>query len=272
MQRVLPHRVSKALWMWVLPLPLVAEALGSLLKGEFLETLVASGALVAFYVAASLMRKGLLQEAVLGARRYILKRPPPLKTMATLIAGVTTAAVSFFLVDDHVLWKSIVYGVVAMVGARMLYGPDPAPRFSDAAMDEAKRQEVMAALGKAEERVLAIEHASENIFNEELSKRLGGVVSDAREILDLLADRPDQMRQARRFLNTYLDGAEQVANGYASTHTRAASDQLEEKFSSVLTTIEGAFAEQKKRLVDDDVQNLDVKIEVLTTQIEREGL
>ncbi len=269
---VLPPRVSNALLLFVLPLPLVAETLGSLVKGEFFDTIVGGGALAAYLAAATMMRKGLLQEAVLGARRYVVRRPPPLKSIAAGIVGATTAVVSTLLVEDHALWESVAFGFAALVGTVLLYGADPRPRFSSADLDEAQRQEVMAALGKAEEKVMAIEEANGNIFNEELSKRLSGITENARDILEILATKPAQMRQARRFLNTYLDGAEQVARGYAETHTRAGSEQLEAKFRNVLETIEGSFEEQRQRLLKDDLQNLDVKIEVLTTQIEREGI
>ena len=269
---ILPRRVPNALLLFILPLPLLAEMLGSLVQGEILEMLAAAGALAGFYAAGMMMRRGLLQEAVLGARRYVVKRPKPIKTLASIFAGAATAAVSLFLVEDHSLIETIAYGIGATVGCLMLYGPDPRPRWSRTDMDRARAEEVMAALGGAEEKVLAIERANNAIYHPELTARLDHVCKEAREILDLLEKNPDQVRHARRFLNTYLDGAHQVADGYARTHSRAGSDELEGKFRNVLATIEEAFEEQHRKLLADDVMDLDVKIQVLKTQLDREGV
>jgi hypothetical protein len=70
----------------------------------------------------------------------------------------------------------------------------------------------------------------------------------------------------------YLEGAEQVTQGYAATHRLADFSELEQSFRSVLVTIEEVFGEQQKRLLDADLLDLDVKIEVLHKQLKREGI
>ena len=47
---------------------------------------------------------------------------------------------------------------------------------------------------------------------------------------------------------------------------------LEDNFRRVLATIEEVFAEQRQKLLEADVTDLDVQIEVLTTQLKREGV
>ncbi len=69
----------------------------------------------------------------------------------------------------------------------------------------------------------------------------------------------------------YLEGVERVVQGYAKTHARVAAPDLDERFRHALITIEDAFQEQQQRLLESDVEDLDVQIEVLTQQLKREG-
>ena len=46
----------------------------------------------------------------------------------------------------------------------------------------------------------------------------------------------------------------------------------EENFRNVLVTIEDTFEEQQRKLLEKDMMDLDVKIEVLTTQLKNEGV
>jgi 5-bromo-4-chloroindolyl phosphate hydrolysis protein len=70
----------------------------------------------------------------------------------------------------------------------------------------------------------------------------------------------------------YLDNVQQVVQGYAKTHQQVSSQNLEQNFRQALDAIESAFQEQRQKLLEDDVFDLDVKIEVLTTQLKREGI
>ena len=80
------------------------------------------------------------------------------------------------------------------------------------------------------------------------------------------------MRRARRFLVTYLEGAERVATGYAHRHRHDRDGELESNFRRVLVTIEQTFEQQYQRLLAHDLRDLDVQIEVLEQQMRREGL
>jgi len=80
-----------------------------------------------------------------------------------------------------------------------------------------------------------------------------------REITDIVEDDPRDLRRARKFLRTYLDGAQRVTEGYANTHKYGDNGELENNFRNVLDTIE-------------TVIELDVQIEVLQMQLEKEGV
>jgi 5-bromo-4-chloroindolyl phosphate hydrolysis protein len=63
-----------------------------------------------------------------------------------------------------------------------------------------------------------------------------------------------------------------VTEGYARLHQETQSKELEENYRRVLITIEEVFREQRQKLLETDIQDLDVKIEVLATQLKHEGV
>ena len=87
-------------------------------------------------------------------------------------------------------------------------------------------------------------------------------------MLSLYLDDPKDLYRARKFLKVYLDGTARVTESYAKTHGKDASTaELDKNFQEVLDSIESTFGEQHKKLLENDQLDLDVKIEVLKTQL-----
>jgi hypothetical protein len=102
--------------------------------------------------------------------------------------------------------------------------------------------------------------------------RLTRIAGQGRGMLEQIAARPSDLRRARRFLTVFLEGTEQVSDGYVRTHHHADSPELEQSFRNVLVNIEDQFIRQRERLRQADVLDLDVQIEVLKKQLEQEGI
>ena len=52
----------------------------------------------------------------------------------------------------------------------------------------------------------------------------------------------------------------------------SASNELEQNFRNLLDSIETVFKEQKDKLLEEDLFDLDVQMEVLATQLKHEGV
>ena len=63
-----------------------------------------------------------------------------------------------------------------------------------------------------------------------------------------------------------------MTEGYARTHKADEAHALEDNFRRVLTTIETVIAEQQLKLQENNLSDLDVNIEVLQMQLEKEGV
>lgn len=261
----------KGILMFLLPLPVLFAAVAALPAGNLGGLLGNAAGYGLFLAGALLLRRGLLSEAEYE-RRKVAKAPWPLKTLGSGVVALATS-VTAYLGAGQPLVMAVAFGLAALLGCYLTYGFDPraAKRFSDRdGVDVTNR--VLEALAQAEQSIAVIEQSTRNIRNAELNSRLRRIVALARRILNMLEEDPRDLRRARKFLNVYLDGAKQVTEGYAKTHTRAVSPELEDNFRRVLATIEEVFQEQQQKLLETDVTDLDVQIEVLTTQLKREGV
>lgn len=266
-----PFPSLKGMLMFLLPLPVLFAAIAALGRGS-LDGLIGNAAGYGLFLAgALLLRRGLLSEVEYDRRR-VARTPWPFKTLGGTVVALATSVTAWLGADYHPA-IAVAFGLAALLGCYLSYGFDPrtAKRFTDSeGVDVTDR--VLEALAQAERGITAIEHATRDIRNAELNGRLRRIAALARQILTLLEEDPRDLRRARKFLNVYLDGAKQVTEGYAKTHGRVSAPELEDNFRRVLITIEEVFAEQQQKLLESDVSDLDVQIEVLTTQLKREGV
>jgi 5-bromo-4-chloroindolyl phosphate hydrolysis protein len=262
---------SRGLLLYILPLALVPASILSFMRGNFSLIITNIGACAAFLLAASLLRKGIAAE-----KHYLDKkitRPPkwPFKTISAIIVAIATTWLALFGVG-HGFFTSIAFGLGALAGMFFLYGFDPRQEKMVAGSHGYSAEEISQTIDEAEGQIAGIESANKQISNKSFNQRIRIICGHAREILDMLQEDPGDIRRARKFLNVYLDGALKVTEGYADMQRKHQSDELTGNFDNVLQTIESVFIEQKQKLLEDDVLDLDVQIEVLAAQLKHEGV
>jgi 5-bromo-4-chloroindolyl phosphate hydrolysis protein len=252
-------------------MPLLLAAIIALGAGNLVAVLAEGGAFSLYMLGATLTRRGIRSAHQGPALRYARRSPVSPRNLGAFLVTLATGITAYFAVG-HGLFESIAFGAVALLAFHLLYGLEPLTPQRIALGGENEDERVVQALAEAEQRILSIEQAARAIGNPELRERLGRIGAQGRQILGQIERRPRDLRRARKFLTVYLEGAQQVTQGYADTHRLADSRALEQNFRTVLVTIEDVFAEQQKRLLDTDVMDLDVQIEVLTKQLKREGI
>ncbi|RKT47714.1 5-bromo-4-chloroindolyl phosphate hydrolysis family protein [Thiocapsa rosea] len=262
---------AQGLLMFLLTLPVMIAAVVAMARGLLVPMIGNALGYGLLLGGAWLLWRGMVSEAAYE-RRLVAKTPWPLKSTGGVLIGLGTGLTAWLGVGHHP-GIAFAFGLVALLGCRLFYGTDPgAAKRVTAASGLDTTDQVLAALAQAERSIAAVEQSSRDIRQPELNQRLRRVAVLAREILTLLEEDPRDLRRARKFLNVYLDGVQRVVEGYARTHRRAASPDLDANFRRVLTSIEEVFQEQRQKLLESDIMDLDVQIEVLTSQLKREGL
>jgi 5-bromo-4-chloroindolyl phosphate hydrolysis protein len=261
----------KGFWLFYFSTPLLFASILSLGSGN-LSSLLANGSSFALIVLGALStRRGMLASRNAPVRRYGRRARLSQKNLGGGLVAVGTGIAALFGAG-HGLAISMAFAGAALLAFHLLYGLDPLRQTGVPLGGTGEAERVRKALAEAERRILGIEQSARAIGNPELRQRLARISQQGREILALIERRPRDLRRARKFLSVYLEGAQQVSAGYARTHQMADSRDLEQNFRTVLVTIEDVFEEQQQRLLETDVMDLDVQIEVLTKQLEREGI
>ncbi len=264
-------RANKDWPLFVLPLPAAAAALVALVRGQLgplLGDVIGYGLLLG---GALLIRSALDRDDELASSGSGLWRRWPLKTTgAGLIA--LGSGVTAWLGAGHHPAIGAGFALVTLLGVHLVYGLDLRLRPPLGRRPPRLGAPGEESLRRAAHAITAIEQARRDIRQPELDTRLAAIAALARQILQRVQDDPRDLWRARRFLNVYLDGVQRVVEGYAKTHGQVAAPQLDQSFRHALETVEAAFREQHQVLLERDVEDLDVQIEVLTRQLEREGI
>ena len=262
---------SRGLLLYILPIALIPASILSFVYGDFFRIITNISACAAFLLAASLLRKGIAAEKEYQDKKITQAPKWPLKTLAALIVAITTAGVALIGAGNSFL-VSIAFGLGALAGMVLLYGLDPRQEKMIAGSHGYTAEEISVTIDEAEAQISGIELANRQINNRSFNQRIRVICEHAREIVGMLEEDPGDIRRARKFLNTYLDGALKVTKGYADMQSKHQAEQLTKNFENVLHTIESVFIEQKQKLLEDDVLDLDVQIEVLAAQLKHEGV
>ncbi|MBK1647786.1 5-bromo-4-chloroindolyl phosphate hydrolysis family protein [Rhabdochromatium marinum] len=261
------------LWLlWLATTPLIPSAFVSLIAGHLHAFAADALAYVLFASAAILARAGYTIAIAQPQRRFSRRLQLPWLNVAGVLVGVATA-VTAIAGAGYRLPIGVAFALVASSGFFLTYGMQPWRRGERLEAADRDSRLVAEALAAAEGRLIQIEQAAGALGNPELRTRLARIAALGREILAQIAERPADLHRARRFLTVFLEGAEQVSNGYVRTHRHARqadSQALEQRFRSVLVTIEEQFTHQRQRLTQTDVTDLDIQIEVLQKQLEQE--
>jgi 5-bromo-4-chloroindolyl phosphate hydrolysis protein len=263
--------MAKATALFLLPLPLLLAAIASLVTGDLSRLGLASGGLACFWGAGMLSWRALRAEA----RYFLGERPDPPAVPLKLVSAVLTAvgAALAALAGGHAIASALVFALIGGAGYVAFYGRDERPRrISITVVPGVDRGAVTRQLKQAYGRLGGIEAAARDIAVPEFGERLGRITRIGRGILGEIERDPRDAVRARRFLSIYLDSAERVTLEYARTHRHIRNRPLEDNFRQLLVDMEKTFAEQHRKLLENDVLSLDVDIEVLNARLKREGV
>ncbi|NBC47052.1 MAG: hypothetical protein GVY22_03465 [Gammaproteobacteria bacterium] len=252
--------------LFVLPMPAAAAALVALVRGQ-LGLLLGNVLGYGLLLGGAMLVRGAQGgwEAALGIRTFGRLWLP--KTLGAGLLALGSGLTAWLGAGHHPA-IALIFSLVTLLGLHLVYGIELPLRRRPSGIGA----HGVESLRRAEHSIAAIEQASADIHQPELGARLARISALARQILQRVQDDPRDLWRARKFLNVYLDGVQRVVEGYASTHGQVAAPQLDRRFREALEIVEASFREQHQSLVQRDVEDLDVQIEVLTRQLEREGI
>jgi len=116
-------------------------------------------------------------------------------------------------------------------------------------------------LDLARDRLARVEGAAARLSE----PRLLGVAHAMESVLDDLAERPDRLPQARRFLSVHLDGLERI------TERLEAGAAPPERLPALLDELSRTAGELRERLRREESEALEIQVKVLSDRLREEG-
>lgn len=104
-----------------------------------------------------------------------------------------------------------------------------------------------------------------------LGAMLAEIASKAREIIALIYEKPERIRQARTFLVVYLDELQDVSQRYLEYNDGEHRFEQRQSFMQLLEETQVAFHDQKLALSQAQHEQLDIHIQVLREQLRQKG-
>lgn len=263
----------KGILLFIMPVPVLVAAVVSLVGGNFWSTVVNGAAFAGFMLSAVIARHGFKVEKLYHSKKLALAPTTPFKTVSAIILSITTGLTAYLATANYGIFSSILIGGATLLAYYLWYGLDPRRNKTGNIGLGVTAEEVFEALEAANIKIDAIETARTQISNVQFDQHLDRIIGKARNIITLIENDPNDLPRARKFLKVYLDGTRRVTESYAKTHRNEATTvELDSNFSNVLNSIESTFDEQQEKLKKQDQFDLDVNIEVLETQLKREGI
>lgn len=175
---------------------------------------------------------------------------------AAWIMAAATGLAAYFAADLGTIFP-FVLGAGAFFGTRMSFQalPETAPPPPPAAPAPPDPLE------QARARLLRIEGAATRL-NE---PRLMGVAQAMEGVLDDLAERPERLPQARRFLAVHLDGLERI------TERLEGGAAPPERLPVLLEDLSRTAGELRGRLRREETKALDIQVKVMSDRLREEG-
>lgn len=198
---------------------------------------------------------------------------------AAFVGGVTGLPIPFGALDV------ILNVVLASAAATGLYLVMPRTVDIQLAAEQAElagiadqpgidKRDVLAAIRQGTDKVTSIRNAAVNIRNPNAARRVRSICSTGDDIIRNFREDPKDVRIARTWLNSYLDQTLNIVQQYA----RVSSAQHDAKaittmtqFEETLDVIDSTFKDLLRRLLANDVVDLEVDMQVARTMMRQEG-
>lgn len=268
--------------MAALPFLTIAPLVTNLISSQIGDVIFVAGAMAAFAYGLYELRRGLATEADELAAEAISEEPPEtvsgphkLIGLVLLSLGMASFAVAAGQSFGGVLgFGGLTFAAgVLSVRPRGLFGrsqrrTDPQPKLDQDILDSP----LGAALVRASDKLHVLYDGAVKIKDEGVRGRALAVHSAAQDVIDELYEDPKDLPKARRFLVTYLDGAIDLVHKYLGQVERGATSDLRAKLSQTLETMTETFDLQLQKLRADEAMDLDVTMDVLETQMKKEGV
>ncbi|MDO5396576.1 MAG: 5-bromo-4-chloroindolyl phosphate hydrolysis family protein [bacterium] len=142
--------------------------------------------------------------------------------------------------------------------------------------ENAEEKQVREALETGERFVARIRAANDYLIEQEISEKLDTTERIVTKIFERIGENPEQLPQARKFIQYYLPLTEKLVDAYKNFDERGLETEnikkSKQEIKHTLDTINQAFCKLYENLFEDEVIDVNSDISLLRTMLAQEGL
>ncbi|GAU78825.1 5-bromo-4-chloroindolyl phosphate hydrolysis family protein [Fusibacter sp. 3D3] len=198
------------------------------------------------------------------------------KGMTDILSGLTAGGVFllFYLLLRSNVFISLGLGILSFIGGQFLFPKKEASL--EFIVDGLTRADVDEVIRAGKEKVNSIEKLNKSIGNTQVQDEIYSICATANAIFEDFKEDPKDVKTARKFLSYYLDTTERILDRYVMISNKKIRDGEIDvtltKVEEMLSLIDETFKKQMRKLLEDDILDLDVELEVLEKTIKAEGI
>ncbi len=265
-------KTIKGIFLYLLLVPIIVTIIIAFLQGDVSAIISNTISFGLFFLTASIAKRGFEIEKVYTNSKLAKAPKLPYKTTAAFMLGISTFYTSNFCTSNTFI-LSIILGVSAFVGFYLYYGLDPRKDKIGDLRFGVNAEDVIRITGEAKERIGNLKNLKHKLDTQLSKDILTNIITETQEIVDAIEENPNDLERARKFFNIYLARTEKITNEYVENiKSNNINDRMRQSYSYLLTSVQQTIAQQKEKLNDDDLIQLDVQIEALTKQLKHEGV
>ncbi len=262
----------KGILLYLLPAPILLSAIVAFLRGDIAAIITNSIAFALFLLAATLAKRGFVQEKIYHDSTLIKAPKLPYKTVAALFLALATLYTSYATTSNSLL-LSILLALAAFLGFYLYYGFDPRQdKIGDLPIG-VNAEDLIEITQEARQKITKLTSLKRELHDFTSKEYLQSIIWETQEIIDSVEKNPGDLSRARKFFKIYLARTENITEEFVTNLKNSnIDDKMTANYNSLLKSVQETIKEQKEKLNDDDILRLDVQIEALTKQINHEGV
>jgi 5-bromo-4-chloroindolyl phosphate hydrolysis protein len=258
--------------LYLLPTPILLAIIISFFGDSGISIIKYGVAYGLFILAATVSKKGFTFEKLYHDSALAKAPRLPYKSVGAFLLAIATFYTSLFCVDNT-LFFSLVISLSALFGFYLFYGFDPrSDKVGDLRVG-VRAEDVIATTNEAKAKVESLKDFKKEIKDLKTKGHLDEIIKETENIISSIEKDPNDLSKARKFFKIYLDRVDNITGEFV-TNLKAGNinDELSSNYDELLVSMKKTIKEQKEKLNDDDILNLDIQIEALAKQLNHEGV
>ena len=161
-------------------------------------------------------------------------------------------------------------GASVFGGWYLYYGFDEKEDKIDGFENDKSAQRIMKLLIKANKDINEIKAQAKKVTSASISRLIIDMAEEFKKIVQHIENEPQDYDNARKYLVSYLGELKSMCEIFAKLDDKQRTKEIEDNFQETLQKSIKKLQKQYKKLLDDDLLELDIKLSVMKQRLQNE--